>query len=163
MLRRIATVLAAATLSVSALAVAAPAQAASAKVANQTYTETRIAGFHADPNPARKFQRISLSGQLQVGEDCNPHERGTGFATRHNPCGDSRTQWAGSAGWQKIVVLFRAGDRSKWEFVDTIQTGRDGRFSTEVPVYTSGTWRVVFEGARGLAPSEDSDWVKVFR
>ncbi|GAA3101504.1 hypothetical protein [Streptosporangium carneum] len=163
MLRRIAAVLAAATLSATALAVTVPAQAASAQVADRAYTETRIAGFHAAPNPARRHQHISLQGQLQVGEDCNPHERGSGLATRHNPCGDSRTQWTGSAGWQKIVVLFRAGGRSKWEFVDTIETGRDGRFFTKVPVYTSGTWRVVFEGARGLSPSEDSDWVKVFR
>ncbi|MFF4417999.1 hypothetical protein ACFYY8_36205 [Streptosporangium sp. NPDC001559] len=168
MLRRIATVLATAALSASALAVTAPAQAAttqvvSAQAGSRAYTETRIAGFSADPNPARRFQRITLSGQLQVGEDCNPHERGPGLATRHNPCDNGRTQWAGSAGWQKIVVLFRASGRSKWEFVDAIETGRDGRFATDVRVYTSGTWRVVFEGARGLAPSEDSDWVRVFR
>ncbi|MEV4095534.1 hypothetical protein [Streptosporangium saharense] len=167
MLRRIATVLATAALSASALALTTPAQAATAQaVTAQTasqVTETRISGFYADPNPARRFHRITLSGQLQVGEECNPHERGPGLATRHNPCDSGRTQWAGSAGWQKIVVLFRAGGRSKWEFVDAIETGRDGRFATDVRVYTSGTWRVVFEGARGLAPSEARDWVRVVR
>lgn len=163
MLRRIATALAAAALGASALAVAAPAQAASVTAADRTYSETRIAGFHADPNPVRKYQRISLRGRLQVGEDCNPHERGPGLATRHNPCDGSRTRWTGETGRQRIVMLFRADGGSRWEYVETVQTGRDGRFRTDVPVYASGTWRVVFEGSRGLSPAQAEEWVKVVR
>ncbi|GIH94747.1 hypothetical protein ACFFMN_22315 [Planobispora siamensis] len=166
MMRRLATALAAATMSASALAVVVPAQAASAAVAEPRHDETtRIAGFHADPNPVRKHHRISLKGQLQVENECSPSERGKGadYATSHVPCDErTRRDWTGEAAGQKIVVLFRAAGRHKWHYVDTIGTGRDGRFYTEVPAYTTGTFRVIFEGARGLAPAEARDWVKVY-
>ncbi|MBG0832950.1 hypothetical protein HS041_35195 [Planomonospora sp. ID67723] len=166
MMRRLATALAAATLSVSALAIAAPAQAAAATAGHPQYdTTTRIVGFHADPNPVRRHHKISLAGQLQIEEECTPSERGRGadVTTVHVPC-DERTRrtWNGNAGGQKIVVLFRVAGKHKWHYVESIGTGPDGRFYTELPARVSGTWRVIFEGARGLSGAEARDWVKVY-
>ncbi|GAA3447366.1 hypothetical protein [Planomonospora venezuelensis] len=166
MMRRLATALAAATLSVSALAIAAPAQAASAAVDHPQYDQsTRITGFQASPGRVHRHHKISLSGRLQIEEECTPSERGRGedVVTVHVPC-DERTRrtWSGNAGGQKIVVLFRVAGKHKWHYVDSIWTGRDGHFYTEVPARVSGTWRVVFEGARGLSGAEARDWVKVY-
>ncbi|NRQ30425.1 hypothetical protein HII36_01015 [Nonomuraea sp. NN258] len=114
--------------------------------------------FDANPEPAWRGKPITLEGKLSV--QCD-EDYISGFVSVHHAdyCKDNE-RWH-RLGWKRLVVLFQADGSGRWEHVETIKTSRRGYFHTRVPAYTSGTFRVVFEGSRYLAPSEAKDWVKV--
>ncbi|MFI6316008.1 hypothetical protein ACIBG8_00735 [Nonomuraea sp. NPDC050556] len=160
MMRRLAAGVAAAALGASVLATAvAPAMAAEPADPDFDGGSTSLQ-LQADPNPVREGRTLHLGGKLSV--QCD-EDYINGFVSVHHAdyCKDSE-KWH-RLGWKRIVILFQPDGSGKWEYVDTLKTNRGGRFSTDVPAYTSGTWRAVFEGSRHLAPSEGTDWVKVIR
>ncbi|MGV9374391.1 hypothetical protein ACWDRB_01180 [Nonomuraea sp. NPDC003707] len=98
---------------------------------------SRIAGFDARPEPVDKGDRLTFSGALLV------EDRG------------------GVAG-ERVSIFFKADGSSRWEYVTSDVTGRDGRFWASAPAETSGWWRAEYGGTRGIRGSvSDADWVKV--
>lgn len=161
MMRRLAAGLAAAALGTAVLATAAasPAMAEPPGTGFDDYDggNTRLS-FDAGPEPIWKGEELSLEGKLSV--QCE-EDYIDGFVSVHHAdyCKEQeKWHWLGG---KRIVILFRPDRSGKWEYVDTISTNRGGYFYTEVPAYTSGTWRAVFEGAKHLQGAEATDWVKV--
>ncbi|MEU4696279.1 hypothetical protein [Nonomuraea dietziae] len=104
--------------------------------------DSRIVGFSADPEPVDKGDRLNFRGALQV---------------------DGSHGWDGLAG-QRVTILFKAHGSSRWEAVTGDRTGRDGRFWASATAQTSGWWRAVFSGSRGVeGSSSSSDWVRVVK
>lgn len=98
---------------------------------------SRIVRFDASPEPVDKGDRVELTGFLQV------------------------EGWQGLPG-QKVSILFKADGSSKWEYVTSDVTGRDGRFWATANAVTSGWWRAEFAGTAGIkGTSSDADWVRV--
>ncbi|WP_405147940.1 hypothetical protein OG589_09380 [Sphaerisporangium sp. NBC_01403] len=126
---------------------------------------TRIAGFDASPEPVKKGRKLSLSGKLETARCYGDWWwDGDAYVVGGNRChDDSRWHSWRQLGWQKIKVYFHRAHGGKWEYVDTIETNPDGTFYTKIPAYWSGTWKVVFEGSRGLYGSSATDYVKVVR
>ena len=126
---------------------------------------TRIAGFDASPEPVKKGHKLSLTGTLESAR-CYGDQwwNGDVYVVGDNRCRDDQRwyDWRGP-GWQDVEIYFHRAHGGKWEYVDTIQTNPDGSFYTKIPAYWSGTWKVVFEGTRGLYGSSASDYVKVVR
>ncbi|MET8146455.1 hypothetical protein ABZU32_39615 [Sphaerisporangium sp. NPDC005288] len=126
---------------------------------------TRIAGFDASPEPVKKGRKLSLSGKLQTARCYGDWWwNGDAYVVGDNRC-DADNRWHNwrQLGWKKIGVYFHRAHGGKWEYVDTIETNPDGSFYTKIPAYWSGTWKVVFEGSRGLYGSSATDYVKVVR
>ncbi|GGK85155.1 hypothetical protein Sme01_29810 [Sphaerisporangium melleum] len=126
---------------------------------------TRITGFDASPEPVKKGRKLSLSGKLQTARCYDGWWwDGDAYVVGGDRCRDDHRwhnwRWLG---WQKINVYFHRAHGGKWEYVDTIETNPDGSFYTKIPAYWSGTWKVVFEGSRGLYGSSATDYVKVVR
>ncbi|WP_327091859.1 hypothetical protein OIE66_14915 [Nonomuraea sp. NBC_01738] len=159
MMRRLAAGLAAAALGTAVLATASPAMAEPPGLGFDNYDggSTRLS-FDAGPEPIWKGRALSLEGKLSV--QCE-EDYIDGFVSVHHAdyCKDQeRWHWLGG---KRITILFRSDRTGTWEYVESVRTNRGGYFSTQVPAYTSGTWRAVFEGARHLQPAEATDWVKV--
>jgi hypothetical protein len=126
---------------------------------------TRIAGFDASPEPVKKGRKLSLTGQLETARCYGDWWwDGDAYVVGGSRCSDNQRwhSWR-QLGWQKIKVYFHRAHGGKWEYVDTIETNPDGTFYTKIPAYWSGTWKVVFEGSRGLYGSSATDYVKVVR
>ncbi|GAA3823972.1 hypothetical protein GCM10022226_50700 [Sphaerisporangium flaviroseum] len=126
---------------------------------------TRIADFDASPEPVKKGRKLSLTGQLQTARCYGDWWwDGDAYVVGGNRCRDDHRwhSWR-HLGWQDIKVYFHRAHGGKWEYVDTIETNPDGSFYTKIPAYWSGTWKVVFEGSRGLSGSSATDYVKVVR
>ncbi|RCG29696.1 hypothetical protein DQ384_19135 [Sphaerisporangium album] len=126
---------------------------------------TRIEGFDASPEPVKKGRKLTLDGKLSAARCHNDWWwDGNVFVVGGDRCRDdyrwSSWRWLG---WQEIKVYFHPAHGGKWQYVDTIETNPDGTFYTKIPAYWSGTWKVVFEGSRGLYGSSASDYVKVVR
>ncbi|SDR25610.1 hypothetical protein [Thermostaphylospora chromogena] len=151
---RVATALVAAAVGASVLATASPAQASPIDVG-----PTRL-HFDAGPEPIRKHGTLRLKGKLEV--DCK-NDYIEDFTSVHfaDSCEDYAREHR--LGYKKLDILFQPSGRHRWYHVRTIKTNRDGRFFTTVSAHHSGTWKVVFKGARRLGPSEASDYVKVYR
>ncbi|MEV7970973.1 hypothetical protein AB0O34_34020 [Sphaerisporangium sp. NPDC088356] len=126
---------------------------------------TRITGFDASPEPVKKGRKLSLSGKLETARCYGDWWwDGDAYVVGGNRChDDSRWHSWRQLGWQEIKVYFHKAHGGKWEYVDTIETNPDGTFYTKIPAYWSGTWKVVFEGSRGLYGSSATDYVKVVR
>jgi hypothetical protein len=114
--------------------------------------------FDANPEPAWRGKPITLEGKLSV--QCDEDYISGLVSVHHADYCKNQERWH-RLGWKRIVILFQPDGSGKWEYVDTIRTSGKGYFATKVPARSSGTWRAVFEGARWLAPSEATDWVKV--
>ncbi|GAA5067401.1 hypothetical protein HNP84_005632 [Thermocatellispora tengchongensis] len=156
MLRRVATT-AAAAMAVGALALATAAPAMADPDIDVGHTKL---WFDAGPEPAHAHRPLYLGGKLQV--RCE-EDYIDGFVSVHHAdsCEDYE-RWHRLAG-KKIHILFLPRGEHRWEYVDTTRTRRDGSFHLKVPAYWSGTWKAVFDGARGLAPASATDYVKVIR
>jgi hypothetical protein len=126
---------------------------------------TRIAGFNASPEPVKKGHKLSLQGKLESARCYGDWWwDGDAYVVGGSRChDDSRWHNWRQLGWQDIKVYFHRAHGGKWEYVDTIQTNPNGTFYTKIPAYWSGTWKVVFEGSRGLTGSSATDYVKVVR
>ncbi|WP_214410854.1 hypothetical protein [Sphaerisporangium fuscum] len=125
---------------------------------------TRIE-FDASPEPVRKGRNLSLEGTLAVARCYGDWWwDGDAYVVGGNHCRDDYRwhNWR-NLGWQDIKVYFQRAHGGRWEYVDTIQTNPDGSFYTKIPAYWSGTWKVVFEGSRGLYGSQATDFVRVVR
>ncbi|GII65967.1 hypothetical protein Skr01_60520 [Sphaerisporangium krabiense] len=124
---------------------------------------TRIEGFDASPEPVRKGRKLTLEGRLTAAS-CrgNWWWNGDVYVVGDGRCRDDH-RWSGwrQVGWQDIKVYFHPASGGRWQYVDTIGTNPDGTFFTKIPAYWSGTWKVVFEGARGLYGSSAADYVRV--
>lgn len=109
-------------------------------VVKRVSLDTRIARFDVSPSKAEKGQRLSVEGVLLV-------EEGRG--------------WDGLRG-QRVDILFKAkGDRD-WRRVASDRTDHRGRFGEKVTAETSGWFRAVFDGGRGLKGSSSRpEWVEV--
>lgn len=130
---------------------------------------TRIVGFDATPEPVRKGGKLTLKGKLQVARcyggwfyrslDSRVGVIGGG------KCHADRNHWYdwSRLGHQDIGVYFKAKGSPKWKYVGTLETKRDGSFSTKVRAFQSGTWAVKFAGNGHLKGSGASDYVKVVR
>lgn len=154
MKRRVATALVAAAVGASVLATASPAQASPIDVG-----PTRLQ-FDAGPEPIVKHGTLRLKGKLEV--DCQ-NDYIEDFTSVHYA--DSCEDYARERrlAYKKLNILFQPSGRHRWYHVRTIKTNSDGRFFTTVSAHRSGTWKVVFNGARRLGPSEATDYVKVYR
>lgn len=124
---------------------------------------TRIVDFDAGPEPVRKYRKLTLSGKLQSAR-CNSgwYFSGSTVVFKAGHCGAGWHDWRRLA-WKDIHVFFQKKGSRHWKYVDTISTNPDGSFYTKVRAYTSGTWKVVYKGDRGLQGSEAVDYVKVIR
>jgi hypothetical protein len=154
MMRRLAAGVAAAAVGAAVLAgTATPAMADGADRAGRTSVQLDVG-----PEPAWRGQPLWVRGKLSV--KCK-EDYIDGFVSVHHAdhC-DEAGAWH-RLGWKRIVILFKPARGGGWQHVGTVKTHRDGSFGTKVRARTSGTWRAVFEGSRHLAPSEDTDWVKV--
>ncbi|MFC4121165.1 hypothetical protein [Nonomuraea zeae] len=157
-MRRLAAGLAAAALGATMVATAASPAFADPDLDPDVAGGHTSLQFDANPEPARRGRPITLEGKLSV--QCD-EDYISGFVSVHHAdyCKDSE-RWH-RLGWKRITILFQPDGSGKWEYVDTIKTSGKGYFGTKVPARTSGTWRAVFEGARWLAPSEATDYVRV--
>ncbi|MCG5214974.1 hypothetical protein [Streptosporangium sp. KLBMP 9127] len=156
MLRRTATaLLTAAAVAGMGLVTAAPAMASP----DYDRGDTQLR-FDAGPEPIRKGHKLSLSGKLDV--ECS-EDYIDGFVSVHHAdsCDDRERRHV--LGWKEIDIFFQPSGQYGWRHVESVRTGRDGSFYTRVSAYRSGTWRAVFDGARGLASAEASDYVRVIR
>lgn len=125
---------------------------------------TRIE-FDASPEPVKKNRKLSLQGTLEVARCYGDWWwDGDAYVVGGNHCRDDYRwhNWR-QLGWQQIKVYFHKAHGGRWQYVDTIETNPDGSFYTKIPAYWSGTWKVVFEGSRGLYGSSATDYVKVVR
>ncbi|WP_084958271.1 hypothetical protein [Thermoactinospora rubra] len=161
MMRRLAAVAALTAALATALATASPASATTPPGYwdGDDRGATRLS-FDAAPEPAWAGKALSLAGRLSVA--CE-EDYIDGFVVVFHADDCSADERWHRLGWKKIVILFRPAGSHRWEYVDTLRTDRWGSFYTEVPAYTSGTWRAIFEGSHHLRPSEARDWVKVIR
>ncbi|MEU4233090.1 hypothetical protein AB0F17_53110 [Nonomuraea sp. NPDC026600] len=149
---------------VAGLAVAALGATVVATAATPALADPGFDGGHtrltldANPEPAWRGKPLTLEGKLSV--ECE-EDYISGFVSVHNAdyCKESES-WH-RLGWKRIAILFQADRSGRWEYVESVRTSGDGYFSTRVPAYTSGTWKAVFEGARGLDGAQATDWVKV--
>ncbi|MEW9551682.1 hypothetical protein [Nonomuraea sp. NPDC050783] len=156
-MRRIAAGLAAAALGATMVATAASPALADEPDPDFVGGNTSLT-FDANPEPAWRGRPIKLDGKLSV--QCEEDYISGFVQVLHSDACKKQESWHRLA-WKRIVILFRPNGTGKWEYVDSIRTGRDGYFHTQVPARTSGTWRAVFEGARYLEPSEATDYVTV--
>ncbi|NUP83644.1 MAG: hypothetical protein HOV96_39575 [Nonomuraea sp.] len=96
-----------------------------------------ISGFDARPEPVDKGDTIRFSGAL-------------------------RAEHRGGLPGQRVSIFFKAGGSSRWEYVTSDVTGREGRFWASATAQTSGWWRAEYRGTRGVNGSvSDADWVRV--
>lgn len=131
---------------------------------------TRIVGFDATPEPVRKGGKLTLKGKLQVAR-CYGDWFYRSWDSRVSVLGGGSKCYANRGYWhdwywlgyQDIGVYFQAKGSHKWKYVGTIETKRDGSFSTKVRALKSGTWAVKFGGNSRLKGSGASDYVKVVR
>ncbi|MFC4590028.1 hypothetical protein [Sphaerisporangium corydalis] len=125
---------------------------------------TRLA-FDAGPEPVKKNHKLTLRGDLDVARCYGDWWwNGDAYVVGGSRChDDSRWHSWHNLGWQKLKVYFHPAHGGKWQYVDSIETNPDGSFYTKIPAYWSGTWKVVFEGSRGLSGSSATDYVKVVR
>ncbi|RBQ18982.1 hypothetical protein DP939_17505 [Spongiactinospora rosea] len=155
MLRRtVAATVAAAALGAFGLATAAPAAADSPVDVGQTQLS-----FDAGPEPIHKGRTLYLRGKLKV-QCSDDYVDGLTYVIHSDSC-DDQERWH-RLGWKEIDILFQPKGSYRWHHVESVRTRGDGSFSTSVRARWSGTWRAVFDGARHLAPSEASDYVKVY-
>ncbi|MEU4574272.1 hypothetical protein ACBI99_31510 [Nonomuraea sp. ATR24] len=154
MMRRLAAGVAAAAMGATVLAgAAAPAMADPGYDSGQTRLDLDV-----NPEPAWRGKPLTVEGKLSVHCD-EDFASGLVVVLHDNRCKEG--SWH-RLGWKRIVILFKPSYSGRWEYVDTLKTGRDGYFHTRVEARSSGTWRAVFEGSRHLEPSSDTDWVKVY-
>ncbi|GIH99270.1 hypothetical protein [Planobispora takensis] len=92
------------------------------------FVYSRIVDYRAWPDPVDKGDTVHVRGVLQV---------------------DTDKGWDGYKG-QKVHVLFRADGSSRWEHVASDWTDHHGRFGVNAEARTSGHWKAVFEGAKGV-------------
>ncbi|MGP3957804.1 hypothetical protein ACTWPT_17515 [Nonomuraea sp. 3N208] len=156
-MRRLAAGLAAAALSATVVATAASPALADEVDPDIDGGNTSLT-FDANPEPAWRGKPIDLEGKLSV--QCAEDYISGLVSVHHADTCKTQERWHRLA-WKRIVILFQPDGSGKWEYVETVRTGRSGYFHTTVPARTSGTWRAVFEGAKWLEPAEATDWVKV--
>jgi hypothetical protein len=158
-MRRLAAGLSAAALGATILATAAaPAMADPDPDPDFVGGHTSLT-FDANPEPIRSGKVLDLEGKLSV--ECDEDYISGFVSVLHADYCKDQEDWH-RLGWKRVVILFQADGSGKWEYVDSVKTGRNGYFHAEARAYTSGTWRAVFEGSRYLSPSEGKDWVKVY-
>ncbi|MFG3438632.1 hypothetical protein ACGF0J_15415 [Nonomuraea sp. NPDC047897] len=154
MMRRLAAGLAAAALGATVLgAASAPALADPGYDGGQTRLQ-----FDANPEPVWRGKTLSLEGKLSV--QCD-EDYISGFVSVHHAddCGESE-KWH-RLGWKRITILFKPNHSGRWHYVDSVRTSSDGYFHATARAHTSGTWKAVFDGSRGLEPAGATDYVKV--
>ncbi|NUR89536.1 MAG: hypothetical protein HOY71_36100 [Nonomuraea sp.] len=99
--------------------------------------DSRISGFDVSPEPVDKGDTLRISGAL-------------------------RAEHRGGLPGQRVSILFKADGSSRWEYVTSDVTGREGRFWASATAQTSGWWRAEYRGTRGVNGSVSSgDWVRV--
>ncbi|GII79205.1 hypothetical protein Sru01_41870 [Sphaerisporangium rufum] len=126
---------------------------------------TRIERFNAAPEPVRKGRKLSLTGSLRAAR-CHDDQYWDGdtFVVGGSRCRDGGGwhRWH-QVGRQDLEVYFRPSGSAHWRHQGSIDTDADGDFSAWIRAYRSGTWKVVFDGSRGLTGSSAADYVKVVR
>jgi len=101
---------------------------------------SRIVGFDASPEPVAKGKRLTFRGTLQVGD---------------------RRDWDAHRG-QRVDILFKADGSKRWERVAVDRTDRRGRFHARAEAETSGWFKAVYDGRRGVRGADSrGDHVKV--
>ncbi|MFI7698630.1 hypothetical protein [Nonomuraea sp. NPDC049480] len=99
--------------------------------------DSKIVAFRAHPDSAGKGDKLRFTGALVA---------------------DGRGGVAG----ERVAIFFKAAGSGRWEYVTSDVTGRHGRFWASAEAVTSGWWRAVYAGTRGVEGSvSDADWVKV--
>ncbi|GAA1683449.1 hypothetical protein GCM10009733_094930 [Nonomuraea maheshkhaliensis] len=112
-----------------------------------------------NPEPAWRGRPITVAGKLSV--RCEEDYISGFVSVLHADRCKKQETWHRLA-YKRIVILFRPNGSGRWEHVDTIRTSGSGYFGIKVRARSSGTWRAIFEGSKYLAPSEGTDYLKVF-
>ncbi|MFG1943091.1 hypothetical protein [Nonomuraea sp. NPDC048826] len=106
-----------------------------------TKADTRVIGFNAYPEPAKRGRHLKFWGLLQV---------------------DDNGTWKGYEG--KVDLYFKSRRSDEYRLVTSVTSDDDGRVFAKARAWTSGHWRFVYAGDdKTNGDTSRSDYVRVRR